>query len=185
MVVDDFLHDFDEFNAHVRQLDYDGEVNPFDGVEYPDISTDIPGSVRRQVELKLSNVMGHVVRINIMFLRLTTVNTTTAPHQAHNDTVMGDNTFLLYMQDGPGGLSLVEHIETGMRYDPLTDAELDVWKRDTNVLNAWKVNQLIPMKANRGIIIPAARMHRAEPIEGFGQTVEDGRICLTAFFERL
>lgn len=182
MIVDNFLDDFPAFNRHARSVDYSGVVNPVDGVLYPDISTDIPDDVRADIQDKLSAIMGYEVEIKTLFMRLTSKNTKGAPHQAHTDTVMGHFTLLLYMNDGPGGTSFVRHKETGMDSDPRNDAEYAIWRRDTNVPDAWEPYEMVSMRENRANIISSGLMHRAEPVNGFGESVEDGRLVLTAFF---
>ena len=180
IVFENFLDDFESFNTYVRQLKYDGAVNPRDGVTYPDISTDIPPELEERVRQKLSRAMGRHLDVATTFLRLTCTGTTTAPHQAHNDEVMGDYTFLLYMQGGPGGTDLVQHIATG---DLLGDYA-EACMRDTNDYDAWKVRASIKMKKNRAVIFNSRLLHRAEPVEGFGDGAENGRIVLTLFLNR-
>lgn len=181
MIVDDFLNDFKGLNEYARGLDYAGAISPWDGVCYPDVSLDVPEDVRIAVAEKLTDIFQVDIEIDAMFLRLTTVNTSSAPHQAHTDTIMGDFTFLLYLQDGPGGTSLVRHRDSGMDSDPEDPAQQEIWQRDTNVPDAWEMTEMIDMRANRAAIIHADQMHRAEPIGGFGEGPADGRLVLTAF----
>lgn len=184
-VIDRFFPEemFAVLNEHARSLDYGTVVNPFDGVEYPDINTDIPADVMTYVRGRLSKIIDKAPQINAAFFRLSCEATAPPPHQAHNDSAMGSHSLMLYMQDGPGGTSLVTHIRTGLSRTPWTAAELQAWKDDTNNPAAWKVRHLVEMKANRGFIFEAKEMHRAEPIGGFGTGPEDGRIVLTVFFQ--
>lgn len=184
IVADDFLDNFGEFNDWARQQDYAVTHNPFDGVEYPDIVVLNPqAEIGQAVQSKASALNGFEVRANALFLRLTNAHTSTPPHQAHNDTAMGRMTFILYMQDGPGGTSLVRHKYSGMNTNPRGEFEHSLWARDTNVPEAWEIEEMFDMKANRAIMYPAMCMHRAEPIGGFGDDVETGRLVLTAFFD--
>lgn len=178
IVIDNFLDDFDSFNRYARSRDFTGQINPFDGVFYPDISTDIPPAVVEEVGRKT-----RAKSQNAVFMRLTSKNTKGAPHQAHNDSVMGAKTFLLYLQDGPGGTSLVRHKQVGMEHGPKSAEEEAIWKRDTNTPEAWEVVDMIDMKKNRAFILPSQVMHRAEPVGGFGQSEKDGRICLIMFYD--
>lgn len=111
---------------------------------------------------------------------MTNANTNTAPHQSHNDISMGEYTFLMYFQDGPGGTDLVQHKETGCRDGSHTEE----CQRDTNEYDAWEVVESVKMKANRGILFPSQYLHRAEPVEGFGEDTSDGRIVLVVFLSR-
>lgn len=184
MIVDNFLKTFDILLDHARaEADYTGIENPVDGIVYPDVTADIPQVCLDEIQQCLDKVMGRRVNIKTIFMRLTSKNTHGAPHQAHNDSVMGDFTLLLYLNDGPGGTSFVKHRETGMDAQPETMDEYDAWVRDTNVPDAWEITEMVYMKENRANIIEAERMHRAEPIGGFGDGPANGRIVLTAFFE--
>ncbi len=185
--VDDFFTDFDSFDKYVRRLPFEGLINPADGVEYPDISIDIPKAIRAEYKQSLEDAAGWPVKINQLFLRNTDTTTPTAPHQAHTDTIQGTHIALVYMQDGPkgAGTSLVKHKALGFDKDPETQEEFDAWKRDVNTPDAWEITALLEMKANRLVAgIWSALMHRAEPIHGFGTSPQDGRIVLICFYER-
>lgn len=183
MIVDGFLKTFRKLKLAATHSQYHGVVNPVDGAHYPDITGDIPLECLDEVQARLDEVMGRPVEIKTIFLRLTSVNTSGAPHQAHNDLVMGDFTLLLYLNDGPGGTSFLKHRETGMEGQPETLEQYEAWLRDTNVPDAWEITEMVHMKENRANIIEAERIHRAEPVGGFGEDASDGRIVLTAFFE--
>lgn len=176
-IFDDFLEDFDSLREHATQLDFTGVINPEDGVLYPDVSTDVPKEVIEEITKKLS-----IREVHRCFFRLTTENTKGAPHQAHTDTAMGPRSLMLYMQDGPGGTSLVAHKETGLRTDPFNQWARATWQRDTKRPEAWEIYDLAPMKANRAAVFNSRLMHRAEPIGGFGSTPADGRLVLTMFY---
>ena len=183
MIIDAFIDDFDALNAHARSLEYAGAVNPGDGIRYPDVSIDVPAETMAEVQVKAEQHLQHSLATNLIFFRLTNRLTTGEPHQAHNDTIMGDYTFLLYMQDGEGGTGMVRHKKTGMAADPRTPREQECWEADTNNPEAWETYDMVEMRANRACIIPSYRMHCAFPIGGFGDGVGDGRIVLTAFFD--
>ena len=84
IVVDDFFLDYSDVRKHVTGLSYAGEVNPVDNVLYPYINTVIPA--RDEVE--------YLTDGGFMFLRLSPEGVE-APHQAHNDSSMADNTLLI------------------------------------------------------------------------------------------
>ena len=184
MIIDNFLTSYDLLQKTARNNQFEGVVNPADGVLYPDISVEIPQECIDEVQIRLDEAMERPAIINTIFMRLTSENTKGAPHQAHNDLLMGDYTLLLYLQEGEGGTSFVKHIETGMDAQPETTEQHDAWVRDTNVPEAWEVTELVSMKENRANIIRSERMHRAEPVNqvGFGSDQTDGRIVLIAFF---
>ena len=172
IVVDDFFLDYSDVRKHVTGLSYAGEVNPVDNVLYPYINTDIPA--RDEVE--------YLTDGGFMFLRLSPEGVE-APHQAHNDSSMADNTLLIYLCEGPGGTSLVRHKETGLYKQPETEEELAIWQRDYNIYDAWEVTHMFDLIPNRAVSFPSTLMHRAEPVNGFGKTAEDGRLVLTCFYD--
>ena len=133
MIVDNFIPSFGPLQQYAQRIEYGGIVNLEDGILYPDVTDKIPEFIYDQVQAGIERAMGRDVTINTMFMRLTSTQTSGAPHQAHNDSVMGDFTLLLYLNDGPGGTSFVKHIETGMDAQPTTPEQYEAWVRDTNV----------------------------------------------------
>ncbi len=175
-VWDDFVPErlFSIWEQEVRSKDYSGTVNPVDGVEYPDVTADVSPRLLAYCMTKCARALGKNVTPRTVFCRLTCEATDTAPHQAHNDEAMGEYTFLLYWQDGPGGTALVRH-KSG---DDITH-----WAEDTNVYDAWEEYDRVDMARNRAVLFDSKLMHRAEPVEGFGKDASDGRIALIIFFD--
>ena len=174
-VWDSFLPSFHTWNAHARSRDYSGAVNPEDGVRYPDVTSDVHPAVLNFSMTRIGNYLGKEVSCDLPFMRLTSSETETAPHQAHHDAIQGEYTFILYFQDGEGGTDFVTHVDEG------DDVSVETWQRDTNVYDKWEVTGGVEMKANRAVLFPSAQMHRAEPVNGLGDGVIDGRIVLTLF----
>lgn len=171
-VIDNFFADYERVRREAIALDYQGEINPVDGVLYPNINTTIP--CRDEVEALTAG--------GFMFLRLSPLGVK-APHQVHTDITMGKKTLLIYLCEGEGGTSIVSHKETGMTENPVNDFELSVWQRDHDKYDAWHIIEQADIKPNRAVIIPSHLYHRAEPIEGFGVNVNDGRLVLTCFYD--
>ena len=175
-VWDNFLPEayYGRFEEQVRALDYAGAVNPEDGVEYPDVTADVDPSLLHYCHKRCERVTKKILKPRTVFHRLTCDGTSTAPHQAHNDEIMGDYTFLLYWQDGPGGTALVRH---------KSGDDIAHWAEDTNDYDAWEEYDRVDMARNRAVLFDAKLMHRAEPVAGFGKDSSDGRIVLTIFFD--
>ena len=176
--IDDFIEDFDSFRSHAITRNYKGEINPADGVFYPDISTDIPESIRDEIIEKLGATE------YLMFMRLTTKNTPVAPHQAHNDAIMASNTAILYINPGEGGTSILSHKDFDMMGGLVTEEQERIWAADTNNYNAWDIVRMFHAKPNRIVSYPSNWMHRAEPVGGFGDSPENGRLVLVVFYDR-
>lgn len=188
MIIDEFLSktSADELHEHAFSRDYTGVVNPADNVLYPDISIDIPSHLKNEIKGKLDFIADSVepracIKANTWFMRLSKEGVH-VPHQAHNDSIMGKYTFLLYLnKEHPNtyGTEIVEHI-TGLQFIN-TEEELTLWKKDCNNPKKWKVNTFCEGKFNRAFFLRSDLLHRAQPIGGFGKDLKSGRLVLTLF----
>jgi hypothetical protein len=184
--LDHWFDKFDPFRDFARTCSYEGEVNPVDGVIYPDISTDIPETIKQEIYDKLSHFTGGKVYMGHTFMRLS-VEDVHVPQAAHNDVSMGTHALMVYLDndDSPKtGTALVEHIETGIKGQPQTEEELQIVRKDCSDLSKWRVyDWLAEGGANTAVIFPTYLMHQAHPHGGFGKDSEDGRLVLTCFFD--
>lgn len=183
-VVDGFLQDFESLRTIADDLDYAGVRNPVDGVVYPGISTAIPDSVKQEIVCRTSTILGAGVSPAALFMRLS-LKGVPVPHQAHTDSTMGQWSLMLYLnrtQHCEGGTALLRHSSTGLDSDPQDQIQERIWKTDTNRPDKWTVTQMAAMRPNRAFIFPSYRMHRAEPVGGFGDNKKNGRLVLTMFF---
>ena len=186
IIIDDFLNDFDSIRKHCDSVNYEGELNPVNGVFYPGVSLDIPQDVEDEIIAKIQEAVGGEIKVNAMFLRLSTSDMD-APHQAHTDASMGDFSLMLYLnriEDCEGGTSYVMHKRTGMASHPINEKQVKTWEKDCNNHEAWQITSICPMLPNRAFVFNAASMHRAEPVGGFGDNAKNGRLVLTVFFNR-
>lgn len=187
MVVDNFLGDFESVRNWADGAQYKDVANPIDGVVYPGICTDIPEALRNEIHYRLQAVLSGRVDIKTIFARLSLAGVD-VPHQAHNDAVMGQFSFMLYLnrpEHCQGGTELVVCAggDSGMEYGPANETEREEWERWTNWPEMWNQVSMCPMKSNRAFIFDARLMHRALPIGGFGKDAKDGRLVITAFFD--
>jgi len=176
MIEDNFLDDFERYRAHCDRVRYTGEVCPIDDKVYPGISTDIPDHIRQEICFKIEYIMGCDIYPKYMFMRLTTAGEY-VPHQAHNDAAMAQWTFLLYLNREDhckGGTDFVRHVDGN---------DLEAWPTDHNIPEKWEIVEMCEMKENRACIFEAHKMHRAQPLGGFGTDREDGRLVLVCFFD--
>jgi len=185
MIIDGFLDDFESFRAHIDSVDYNGYVNPVDGVEYPGISDDISEGIRAEVIYKLQKAVKRPIIKATLFMRLS-VEGHEAPHQAHNDEIMGQFSMMLYLnrvEHASGGTSFLRHKKLGFSASLETKEQEDAWKEDTNKYDEWDIIGVIDMLPNRAAIFNSNQMHRAEPVAGFGSNAQDGRLVLVCFFD--
>ena len=141
------------------------------------------GSVSDNIKSRLDLYFGDV-EINFQFMRISQEGVF-APHEAHNDTSMSDYSMMIYLnrlEDCQGGTSFVSHIEEGMKFGPVDDEQFIIWKNDHKDQSKWFIDDIAEMKPNRAVIFESDRMHRSEPIGGFGKTTKDARLVLVTFF---
>lgn len=184
MIVDSFLTSYNELRDFADQADFKSAVNPIDNVSYPGICKDIPENIKLEILGKLSELKGSNLLRAEMFLRMSPKGAP-CPHQAHTDVIMGDFSCMLYLnrqEHCMGGTSILRHKATGIGYAPESPDFIKIISDDQNNPSAWDVVDYAVMHPNRAFIFKANRVHRAEPIGGFGATSKDARIVLTCFF---
>lgn len=185
IVVDDFLPEFDELQTYAKNATFSDVMNDFDGVTYPLICADIPRHL-------VISVLGHIAKHfampvdPVMFMRRSPAGVP-CPHQVHSDASMGTHSLMLYLneeKDCQGGTSFLSHKLTGIAYNPELSMFANLVVDDQNSAEAWDVRDMVEMRPNRAVIFDAGRLHRAEPVGGFGDTPENTRVVLTCFFRR-
>lgn len=185
IVVDDFLPEFKELQEYAKTAMFTDIVNEADGVTYPLICAEIP---RHLVISVLGHIAKHfaIPKDPVMFMRRSPSGIA-CPHQVHSDASMGTHSLMLYLnseEDCRGGTSFLSHRVTGIAYNPAMSMFADLVVDDQNFSEAWDVRDMAEMRPNRAVIFDASRLHRAEPVGGFGDTPENTRVVLTCFFRR-
>lgn len=184
MVIDGFLSLYDDLRQFADYADFSDETNPADGVIYPKICKDVPRPIREEIIQRLALVKGAPIERYTLFLRQSPEGVH-CPHQAHTDNSMGAYSLMLYLnrqEHCRGGTSLLRHKASGIAYAPESMHFLDTIQVDQNNPDAWAVIEIVEMTPNRAFIFDATRIHRAEPVGGFGSTNLDARVVLTCFF---
>ena len=183
LIIDDFFENPDALREFAMTQNFSEITSPDDGVTYPDICINIPTEVKQEMHIKITQLLGAPMTKTIDFMRLSRQGVH-VPHQAHTDLIMGQYTALIYLnkpEDCKGGTSLLKHVN-GMDVNPKNDEEEAVWRKDTNDESKWiKLNEC-PMVYNRLFLVRSDLFHRAEPVGGFGNTLENGRLVLVSFF---
>lgn len=183
IITDDVLEYPKSMKEYLVKLHYEGQEGP-DGVTYPDV-TYLPFPIEEIYHEAIQNVVGFKIDPKITFARLS-LEGVNAPHWAHNDKLIADYTALLYMNTHPdGGTALVTHKELGFNSGIDTEEKINVWKRDTNDLSKWDINMICPMVFNRMFITDADLLHASLPVNGFGNSLDNGRLVMICFFNEL
>lgn len=183
IVVDDFLSEFEELQRYAQAATFEDVVNPFDGVTYPLICSDIPNHLKLAVFCAIAKHFALPEQPTI-FMRRSPAGVP-CPHQVHSDASMGTHSLMLYLnheEDCEGGTSFLSHRQGGIAYAPTEPLFVGVIVDDQNRPEAWDIREAVSMKPNRAVIFDASRLHRAEPVGGFGDTPENTRVVLTCFF---
>jgi hypothetical protein len=182
---------FASLRDFAHKADFGDVINPVDGVIYPGIMPSVPQWIQRSLIREIAKSMDVSVRqvkVDTCFFRVTHKNTPPAPHGAHNDISHAEYSMFFYVNDKPAnleglaGTSLLSHKQTGLKGQPKSVEEWDIWQRDTNDYDAWHIDEMVFWEPNRMAIYPADRMHRAEPVGGWGSDQADGRLVLIMFF---
>lgn len=184
IVIDNFLPEFDELQRYARSAEFTDVVNDFDGVTYPLICAEIPGHLRDGVLRELAKLHPEL-EAPVMFMRRSPKGIP-CPHQVHSDASMGTHSLMLYLnarEHCQGGTSFLSHSLSGIAYNPADPLFVGVVVDDQNRPEAWNICDVAEMRPNRAVIFPADRLHRAEPVGGFGDTPDNSRVVLTCFFK--
>ena len=181
MICDNFLESFGSLYEASISGPFADEVNPVDGVIYPQICKEIPQEVEQEIIDNIEKVLGYPPEISLMFMRRSPEGVK-CPHQVHSDATMGGYTMILYINEGDNACtSLVRHKESGIGYNPSNQEFVDIIVKDQNNPDAWHITDMVDMVSNRAFIFKSDMLHRAEPVGGFGQGTE-ARCVLTCFF---
>ena len=184
IIIDDFIGGFEAYRDILDSHIFGGVQSPVDGVFYKGVSADIPQHIADNIKANL-DLYYENVEIKHQFLRISQEGRF-AQLQAHNDADMGTHSCMLYLnrtEDCTGGTSFISHVDENMPYGPENDEQYKVWQDDFNIESRWNIDEIATMKPNRAVMFESDRMHRSEPVGGFGRTTKDARLVLVTFFD--
>ena len=181
IIIDDFLEiTYPELKKYSKTCEFKDQVNPTDGVIYPNICADIPEKVLNELHWFLGAVIGKKIKDPTIFMRMSP-KSVHCPHVFHNDESMGKFSMMLYLEDrDDAGTALAKHKRSGA-IRPTPDILQNVIE-DQNKHEEWFLYDMAEMKENRAVIFDSSLFHCALPFGGYGETQEDSRIVLTCFF---
>lgn len=185
IVFNDFLDDFDSVRYFADKANFKDTESEYDGAIYPNLCTEIPNNIKAEVFNKISGFFGVKVKSEKIFMRLS-LDGDKPPHAAHNDSLMGKYTFMLYLnrlEDCKGGTSFVNHKDIDIEKGIVSDEHLQVWENDTNKRQKWDILDSIKMQTNKALMFNSNFMHWAEMPYCFGDNSRNGRLLLIAFFD--
>lgn len=191
-VVDDFCEEADNVIASAKAAGFNtwlpnkGEVGSsiYEGMGFW-------GNHALMLKNVISNV-GTVIVPNSMFFRVTNVDTEQA--YIHSDRESGNWTCVAYLSEHeqPSGTAFFRHKSTGLTEMPSFEQMKDMGifeelKRDmvSRDPDKWEQVDYIEGKFNRALIFYAPMFHSRYPLQGIGNTKEDGRLVWVSHFYKL
>lgn len=175
-VIDDFhpcaeaLRDFALFQKFEDWPGHDGQV-------YKRICRmEIPG-IRPMIEGLLGPVemLGMAFRLNY--------NEEEPNAAIHSDIGWGTHALVHYLSDGPSGTAFWRHKKTGAtRIDQGQQELFEEVCQDWNDESKWEQEHFVGMVFNRALIYESALFHSRFPFKAFGNSPENGRLIVVAFF---
>lgn len=145
--------------------------------------------------LMLKALMGAIRTVvvpNTMFFRVTNEGMEKA--YIHSDRMTGAHTCVAYLSDHSegSGTAFYRHIPTGLTEMPtfqemqdmgiLEQLKADMVGRDPD---KWEQTEYVGGKYNRALIFKAPLFHSRFPLEGIGNSNEDGRLIWATHFYKL
>lgn len=140
----------------------------------------------------LIRATGTVLVPNSMFFRSTNTDTETA--YIHSDRETGAYTCVAYLSDHEDeyGTAFYKHKPTGLLHMPsfaemremgiMEDLKKDMVSRDED---KWEQVGFVQGKFNRAVIFSAPLFHSRIPINGFGDSSDNGRLVWVSHFYKL
>ncbi len=139
----------------------------------------------------IGQIFGAAVKPKLEYFRLGT-KADSATTYIHADSICAKYAAVWYLSEPPAGIvagtAFWRHKELGITSPPSGDTpELDTLlarlNSDGNDESKWKMTGLVGQKFNRITIYPTDIFHSRYPQDAWGETVADGRIVWTTFFD--
>jgi|SRR5688572_2091545 len=101
----------------------------------------------------------------------------------HSDLGWGTHALVLYLCEGSGGTAFWSHrVTEAHRIDPGDQVLFEHVAPDWNDESKWEIRQMVNLKYNRALIYESALFHSRYPFKAFGDSPENGRLIVVAFF---
>lgn len=192
-VFDNFCPELDRVIASVHAAGFDtwrpnkGEVGSslYDGMGFW-------GDHALMIRALVCRIGGAVIP-NSMFFRVTNVGTEQA--YIHSDRESGAHTCIAYLSEHEQayGTAFYRHVPTGLYEMPSFDQiramgeEGEQLKRDMieRTPEHWQLVDRVAGRLNRALVFPAPLFHSRFPLDGIGDTAENGRLVWASHFYKM
>lgn len=182
---DDFFDEPLVAQKEILDGNFENFVSPWDGVTYPGINQNLPDWVKEYVIERLSAIVGGPIAPVAIFARVTSAATGAAPHRIHSDRLMAEFSAHIYISgfwpEG-AGTTFWTHVSEGHVHDDHTDVATIT--RDMHDASQWERSIACQGAFNRVLIHDASFYHSAEPVGGWGDSPQNGRVVVTCFFNK-
>lgn len=180
-VIDNFVDEPAILKQKAQTLEFGPYIGQ-DGVTYERVSE----YTNEQVVNALNSFMGYPIQLLGMGFRLNFAGEN-PNHAIHSDLGWGKYALVLYLSepiDSISGTAFWTHSEQGADRIKKGDvALLTEIQDDWDDLSKWQQNQFVVGKFNRASIYRSELFHSRWPFEGYGSSLDDGRLILVAFFD--
>jgi len=180
MYIDNFFDNCTDFRKYIldnRELIKD-TTNPSDGLVYKNIMHPVHEKFVLEAHEKYKFICDFEIVPKMDFVRLS-LHDNNPHHWAHIDVEIADYLAITYLNTDDqceGGTALLEH-HNG-------EIDFETMNRDSNDESKWNISKKYDMKFNRCMIEDANLIHASIPKQGFGTTIEDGRLVFISFFDK-
>jgi len=182
--VDQFFANGEAVRSYAELLKYDYVLDPLDATtKYPGVNMDVPQALQNEVSENLRIIFcNRPVKINMIGFRL---SLSTEPQSAwwHADTPVAQYNLIVYLDKARIGGTAIGRHKNGMWTYPESKEEVALWAKDTNDPSKWEMLAFVDSDFNRAAIIPSYLQHARMPRDGYGTSVQDGRLTMLAFFD--
>ena len=186
-VVDDFFTDPEYIRSEVLQKEHTDLTSPIDNITYHGINMGVPHHINVAMRIALRRLFGKEIKVKYCFSRLRTSRMKPTPNNIHSDRTMSQYAAHIYLSevwpDG-SGTSFWKNKQYDMEEDVgLTEEQAETIRAQTNDRSYWTLTNRVAGKYNRFIVHDSTLFHSADPFEGFGDNINDGRLVVTMFFD--
>lgn len=176
LVIDNFFEDFDRVLTHAKTSEFYDWVGP-DGIVYKRVSLSRVPTLADMLQRYLGNIeiLGAGYRLNY--------NDELPNTLIHTDVGWGTHALVVYLNAPDSGTAFWQHKILGIEsLDTPTQALIDQLADGWDAPDHWEQTRYVEGKPNRGVVYNSSWFHSRFPFQASGNTPDDGRLVVVAFF---
>lgn len=176
LVIDNFFPDFNRVLTHARTSEFYDWLGP-DGEVYKRVNLCRVPTLGDTLQRMVGNVeiLGAGYRLNY--------KDELPNHLIHTDVGWGTHALVVYLNAPNSGTAFWKHKELGIESLDIPTVEVvEKLELDWEHPSKWEQTAFIEGKPNRAVIYNSSWFHSRFPFQAAGETPEDGRLVVVAFF---